>query len=303
MCIRDRGVDCSIFDDVGPGVTVSGSPAQSSTVNTTSASFTFTPIPADEPEPVTYECQFNTAPGFTACNSGFIVSGLIEGSQTLRVRATDRFGNLGAVVTYGWTISALESTILDVRTGTVPPSTRVHVAGATRMTGKTSDRFWCQDVDGGATNPDHHGITVAPLNFNASDPSLVPGRALSIYGTVALVNGNPTLIDANYTTGGSFVPYSPRSTNRDSALLLSEANVGLLVDSAGTASTSADPSCQNYDLCIVSCARATPVILSIDGAGTIVLGQDHNFVGIVEGAGVSFTYFVTDAITQSDACL
>jgi hypothetical protein len=34
-----------------------------------------------------------------------------------------------------------------------------------------------------------------------------------------------------------------------------------------------------------------------------MIGRDHNFEGIVEGNGTGFTYFVTLAQEQNDACL
>jgi hypothetical protein len=72
---------------------------------------------------------------------------------------------------------------------------------------------------------------------------------------------------------------------------------------SGRASVTAAPSCQNFDFCIVSCLQTTPVIDSIDAANTVVINQDHNFEGIVEGNGSGYTYFVTVAQETSDACL
>jgi hypothetical protein len=295
-------------DSTGPGVLISGSPLKNTVVSTTSATLTFTPIPGNEPATVTYDCKFNAEAAFSPCNGGFSAAGLVDGSQTLQVRARDRFDNLGAVVTYGWTISPIASNIFDVRTGTVPFDTRVSISSvATRMTGKTLNRFWIQDVDGNSTSPspDHHGITVFPTNFNPNDSAMVAGRSVSVTGTVASVNGNPSLINASYVAGTLYPPYNLRDTNRDSAVLLNEANLGLFLNSAGTASKTAAASCQTGDFCIVSCMRTTPVINAIDAtSGKIVINYDHFFQGNLERSGAASYYFIaTDASQQNDACL
>jgi hypothetical protein len=292
-------------DDIGPSVLISGAPAAGATVSSTSAALTFAPIPSNEPAPFSFECKFNAATTFTACAS-FSTSGLIEGTQTLQVRAKDRFGNIGGVVTHSWTVAYVTTTINAIRLGSITLGTRVRIVGP-RMTGKTFNRFWMQDVDGNSTtpSPDRHGITVAPVPYNASDAMLTPGRSLTVIGTVAEVNGNTTLINASYFPGALQAAYNPRNTNRDSLVLLSEVNEGLFVNMAGRASNTAAQSCQDYDFCIVSCESSTPVINSTDGviSGAVEPNEDHFFEGIVEGEGSSFTYYVITANEGSDACL
>ena len=293
-------------DDAGPTVTVSGNPTNGSTVNTTSANLTFATIPANEPM-ATFECKFNTAATFTACTN-FMTSGLIEGTQTLQVRARDRFGNVGGTVTHSWTISPLNTTIFAIRTTPVAAGTRVRLQGP-KVTGKTTNRFWMQEVDGNSTNPlpERRGITVRPTGFNPGDAMVAPGRIMTVIGTVAEVNGNTTLVDASYFPGVLQTPYNAKYTSRDSLVLLSEVNEGMFVDSAGRASSTAGQTCQDPGVvCIVTCDRATPIVLGVDLSpqGSIVINRDHNFTGVLEGNGASaYTYFVLDANEQSDACL
>ena len=288
-------------DDTGPGVTISGNPANGATVNTTSASLTFTPIPSNEPM-VTYECKFNTAATFTAC-TGFNQSGFTEGTQTLQVRARDRFGNIGGTVTHSWTINALNTTIFQIRSTGIAAGTRVRLQGP-RVTGKTFNRFWIQEVDGTSTNPppQQRGITVMPIGFNAGDVMVAPGRSMTVIGTVAEVNGNTTLINASYFPGSLLAPYNSKYVNRDSLLLLSELNEGMYVNMSGRA----ESACAEYDFCITSCERSTPKIDSIDGviSGQLLIGRDHTFSGIVEGDSAStYSYYVIEADESSDSCL
>lgn len=292
-------------DDQGPTLTISGAPANGSTVNTTSAALTFQIVPANEPTPFSFECRFNSTGAFSAC-TGFNQSGMTEGTQTLEVRARDRFNNVGGTVTHTWTISALNTTILSIRQTPVALGTRVRISTNVRVTGKTFNRFWVQEVDGSvAAGSFSRGITVMPTGFTGGDAMIVAGRNVTVIGTVANMSGNLVLAQASYFPGSLVSPYNARSTNRDSLVLLTEVNEGMFVNSAGTASTTAAPSCQDFDFCIVTCERSTPVIDSIDGiiSGAVVIGDDHNFTGIVEGAGSGFTYYVVEAQAQSDACL
>jgi hypothetical protein len=293
-------------DDVGPSVTIGGSPGNGTTVATTTANLTFAIVPASEPAPFSFECRFNAEPSFTACTN-FVRSGLVDGTQTLRVRARDRFNNIGGEVTHTWTISATNTTINAIRTTGIATGTRVRISTNVRVSGKTNNRFWVQEQDG-ATNPPptNRGITILPISPSSnplSDAMIVRGRVMTILGTVNNMNGNLVLSDASYFPGALASPYNAKNTNSDSLVLLSEANEGMYLNSAGTASNTAAPSCQNFDFCIRTCNRATPVVDSIDAANTVVINEDHYFEGILEGSGSSFTYFVTVAQEQNDACL
>jgi hypothetical protein len=293
-------------DDVGPSLTISGSPSNGTTVNTTSANLTFSIVPANEPTPFTFECKFNTAPTFTACSS-FTMSGLLQGTQTLQVRAKDRFGNIGGAVTHTWDIQPLNTTILNIRTTGIAVGTLVRLSTNIRVTGKTNNRFWVQEADGATTPPpSNRGITIMPTNQSAIDSTVVPGRSMTIIGAVSNMNGNLVIAQASLFNGSLLAPYNAKDTNRDSLVLLSEANEGMLVNSAGTALTQTlDQNCTNYDFCIETCARTMPYIYSIDGitSGMLTIGSDHTFEGIVEGEGTGFTFYVNTANRQSDACL
>ena len=290
-------------DDVGPGVTVSGNPLNGASVNNTAANLSFAPIPTNEPLPFSFECKFDAATVFTSC-TGLVVTGLAEGNHSLQVRGRDRFGNLGTVVTHTWNVTPLVTTIFQIRTTPVAVGTRVKISPGVQETAKTFNRFWVQEVNGNLASANNRGITVQPTTFPA-DALLVPGRAVTVNGTVAIVNGNTTLIDASYVRGTLNTPYVAKNTGRDSLNLLLEANEGMYVNMAGRASNTAAASCQNYDFCIVSCDRLVPVINSVDAVstGALVIGQDHNFSGIVEGEVSGYNYFVVEAQEQNDACL
>lgn len=291
-------------DDQGPSVTVSGAPAAGTTVNTTSANLSFSIVPASEPPPFTFECRFNSAGAFSACTN-FITSGLVDGAQSLEVRARDRFNNVGPTTVHGWMIQPLFTTILAIRTQPIANGTRVQInnnSSNVRVTAKTNNRFWVQEAQGLATST-NRGITVMPTNW-PGDSAIVPGRSVNVFGTVSTINGNLVLTQATYINGSVLTPYIPKDTNRDSVNLLQESNEGMFVNMSGRASVTAALSCQTFDFCIVSCLRTTPVIDSIDASPiTPVINRDHNFTGIVEGNGSGYVYFVTDAQETSDACL
>ena len=287
-------------DDLGPSVTIGGTPTNGSTVATTSAALTFQIQPTNEPAPFSFECRFDTAAVFTAC-TGFNQSGLADGSHTLRVRAKDRFNNVGGEVTHTWTISPMTTTILAIRQG-IALGTRVRISTNVRVTGKTNNRFWVQEVDGSTAITVSRGITVGTP---ALDAQVTPGRQMTITGTVANLNGNLALSPATYIVTGNLTPYQPRSTSNDSLVLLSELNEGMYTTTGGRHSTTAAPTCQDYDFCIVSCESSTPVIDSVDAvvSGQLMPTRYHTFDGVLEGAGSGFVYYVTGAAEQSDICL
>ncbi|MGE0551724.1 MAG: hypothetical protein AB7R00_32040 [Kofleriaceae bacterium] len=132
---------------------------------------------------------------------------------------------------------------------------------------------------------------------------MVPGRAVTVTGTVANPTGNLTLVDATYVTGALLGAYNAKQTNRDSINVLLEANEGMLVNTAGTAFRQAG-ACAAPNFCIRSCARTTPVIESVDASGMVLIDEDHFFDGILEGtAAATYRYRVTEASDSSDACL
>jgi hypothetical protein len=291
-----------IVDDVGPGVTISGTPTAGSAGYGTSANLTFAPNPTNEPTPYSFECKFDTQTVFTACTS-FVITNLSNGAHTLKVHAKDRFGNVGSTVAYDWTVAVQSTTINAIRAGSVPLGNRVQISG--RMTAKTNNRFWMQDVDGTAAVTAYHGITVQPASGVTTDSTLAPGENLTVIGTYAELSGNTTLINATYTGTSLGAPYSAKDTGGNSSLLLLEANEGLYVNSAGSASFTADPSCQNYDYCIVSCLSPTPVEHVNDGTSTGVMANTYYlFRGIVEGVStVDYAFYVNGTVAQSDVCL
>ncbi|MGQ0507229.1 MAG: hypothetical protein ACT4TC_18140 [Myxococcaceae bacterium] len=122
----------AVNDTTGPDVVINGAPANAATVNSTSASFTFTPNPSGSDSPYTYECKFDAAANFGSCTAAaaFSVSNLIQGSHTLQVRAKDKFGNYGNTISRTWTITVFSTTINSIRTGipsSVPIGTRVQI--------------------------------------------------------------------------------------------------------------------------------------------------------------------------------
>ncbi|MBI2604295.1 MAG: hypothetical protein HYW56_02010, partial [Candidatus Harrisonbacteria bacterium] len=84
------------LDTVAPVVTITSGP--SSPTTETSATFTFTAN-----EPATFECALD-AGAFGACASPKTYTGLGEGTHNVFVRARDAAGNLGAPVSFSWTI-------------------------------------------------------------------------------------------------------------------------------------------------------------------------------------------------------
>jgi hypothetical protein len=288
-------------DDVGPTVMVSGSPAANSTVNTTSANLSFSAAGGETG--VTFECRFNSSGTFSTCTN-FVMSGMIEGAQSLQVRGRDTFGNLGPTTTHAWTIMPLFTTIQTIRTQPVAQGTRVQLNNnnnQVRVTGETNGRFWVQETDGLSTST-NRGITIMPFT---NQTEIAPGRSLSITGTVSIMNGNLVLTQSTWVPGSLLAAYNPKNMNRTASNLLQEVNEGMLVNMSGRASNNAAASCQTFDFCIVSCNQSTPVIDSTDGSlgDPIVIGEDFNYAGIVEGNGSGYVYYVNDAQETSDACL
>ena len=86
-------------DTIAPTVTIS-SPAQNSTLTTSSASVSFN---ADEAVSG-FECRIDSG-AFAPCSSPSSFSGMTAGSHTVQVKATDRAQNTGAAATTSFTVN------------------------------------------------------------------------------------------------------------------------------------------------------------------------------------------------------
>jgi large repetitive protein len=85
-------------DTTPPNTTITGNPGAVTT--STSATFTFTASQAGS----VFDCSLDGA-GFTACTSPSTYTGLVAGSHSFRVRATDPAGNSDPTpAVFGWTI-------------------------------------------------------------------------------------------------------------------------------------------------------------------------------------------------------
>jgi hypothetical protein len=92
------------IDKSAPDTTITSGP--SGTVSSTSASFAFSSSEAGS----TFECKLDGA-DFASCTSPKSYSGLVEGSHTFQVRATDTAGNTDAnAASLTWTVAALPDT-------------------------------------------------------------------------------------------------------------------------------------------------------------------------------------------------
>ncbi len=95
-------------DSTPPTVGIMTSPT--GTVASTSASIAFSAN-----EPATFQCSLDGG-GLAACTSPAALSGLVDGSHTFSVRATDTAGNLGSAVSATWSVD------------TTPPNTTIDSA-------------------------------------------------------------------------------------------------------------------------------------------------------------------------------
>ncbi len=104
-------------DTTAPDTTLSGGPAEGSTVSATSATFSFSSTDGT----ATFECKLDSA-SFAACTSPDTVSGLRDGSHTFSVRARDPAGNVDASPpSRTWTVDAIapDTTLSGGPSGTV----------------------------------------------------------------------------------------------------------------------------------------------------------------------------------------
>ncbi|MGZ4371073.1 MAG: choice-of-anchor D domain-containing protein, partial [Gaiellaceae bacterium] len=87
-------------DTTAPATTLSGGPAQGSTVSAKSATFSFSSTDGT----ATFECSFDGG-SFAACTSPDTINALADGSHTFSVRARDPAGNIDATPpTRTWTV-------------------------------------------------------------------------------------------------------------------------------------------------------------------------------------------------------
>ena len=63
-----------------------------------------------------YECRLDDQAAFTACQNALTLSGLADGSHTLRVRASDNLGHMSDEVSYTWTQDSQAPTVMFVST-------------------------------------------------------------------------------------------------------------------------------------------------------------------------------------------
>jgi|GEM_PF-2104654 len=80
-------------DTTAPDTTITGGPAEGSTIASGSASFTFVGDPAGDT--ASFECKLDDA-AFAACTSPADLTGLVDGEHTFSVRAIDAVGNVDA---------------------------------------------------------------------------------------------------------------------------------------------------------------------------------------------------------------
>jgi hypothetical protein len=123
-------------DTTAPTTTLS-TPA--TPTNATSAGLTFTAS-----ETATFECSLDGAT-FAACTSPQNVSGLGEGSHTLRVRATDTIGNQGTAASSTWTVDLTAPTAT-----VVPPATPTKETSASIAFSASETSTYTCSLDGAA---------------------------------------------------------------------------------------------------------------------------------------------------------
>ena len=104
-----------VVDGTAPQATITERPSDPS--NVISPSFAFTAN-----EAATFQCKLD-AGGFAACPSPTGYSNLVGGPHTFTVRAIDIAGNVGAPVSYGWTIDTIAPTTTITQKPSSPSST------------------------------------------------------------------------------------------------------------------------------------------------------------------------------------
>lgn len=221
-------------DAVGPTTSITTTPA--ALTNVTTPVFAFTAN-----EAATFECQIDGVVAFTACTSPWTGPAVTDGARTFRVRATDAFGNLGAAVTFGWTVDTLPpsiaftatpsalsndttpsaaftatgatGTMCRVDAGTLAPCTSPFTAGVTADGAHT---IAVVAVDGAgntatATTPSFTIDTVPPsVTFTTLPSALSNDTTPTIAFTTA---GGATTIECRVDTGGFAACTSPHTAS------------------------------------------------------------------------------------------
>ncbi|WP_284668648.1 Ig-like domain-containing protein [Myxococcus sp. SDU36] len=188
-------------DATAPDTTiVSGPPA---VTNATSATFDF----SSNESPVTYQCSLNGAP-FTACTDPQTFTGLVEGDQTLAVRAVDAAGNVDPTpAQYAWTVDLTPPTLPTIDS----PADQEEVATATPTltgTGEPGSSIYL-DV-GGAT----HGPILVDEDGNWT--FIVPEPLDEGPHTVSIISVDPAGNSAGPVTSTFIVDLSAPDTFIDS---------------------------------------------------------------------------------------
>ena len=130
-------------DASSPDTTITAQPANPSTVDTATFSFTSTEGGSS------FQCQLDGG-SYTSCSSPQVYSGLVNGTHTFAVQATDALGNTDPTpATYSWTVN-------------VPPVDEVHYT----FTGPTSVAF---DWRGSATSI-RYGPTTSTIPTSCRSP-------------------------------------------------------------------------------------------------------------------------------------
>ena len=160
-------------DTTPPTTTFVTKPAASTT--STTANFTWT---SDETGNVTYECSLDGA-AFTACTTPKALTGLSDGSHTLKVRATDTLGHVEVTpAEYTWTVdrTAPDTTIDSGPSGLTGSDSATFVASSS----EPGSTFECS-LDGGA-----YAACSAPLTFTglADGAHTIDIRSIDAAGNV-----------------------------------------------------------------------------------------------------------------------
>ncbi|MCX9085305.1 MAG: MBG domain-containing protein, partial [Candidatus Methanoperedens sp.] len=113
----------TILDTTAPDTIIDSTPPTPS--SSSSATFTFSSTEVGS----TFQCQLDSN-GFSTCSSPAVYNGLVDGSHTFEVKATDAMGNADATpASFTWTITTTAS-------DTIPPSAIIDldVGGSTANT-------------------------------------------------------------------------------------------------------------------------------------------------------------------------
>jgi hypothetical protein len=143
-----------------------------------SASFTFT---ADRPT-VTFACQLDSST-FASCTSPKSYTGLVDGTHTFGVRATDIAGNIGTVATYTWTIDTRPPTTTITN---APPGSAYSSSASFSFTANEANVTFACQLDGrgfsSCTSPKtYSGLTLGTHTFAV--------RATDLAGNVGAAAG------------------------------------------------------------------------------------------------------------------